>query len=79
MERILYRDLSYAEVGAAMEVHKLLGSGFLESVYEQALAHELTLSEIPFIRQLPVMVQYKDLAVGKYRADLVVDKKSYWK
>jgi len=37
---ILYKELSYAIVGAAMEVHKMLGAAFLESVYELALAHE---------------------------------------
>ena len=75
MEEYLYHDLSRLVIGAAIEVHKLLGPGFLENVYEKALAHELTLRQIPFGSQLWVSVQYKDIAVGKYRADFVVDDK----
>jgi GxxExxY protein len=44
---ILHKELSYAIVGAAMEVHRILGPGFLEAVYQAALAHELTLRELP--------------------------------
>ncbi len=75
MEQYLYRDLSYSIIGAAMEVHRALGAGFLENVYEQALAYELTLRQIPFSRQMPVVVQYKSVTVGNYRSDIVVDEK----
>ena len=70
---ILYKELSYAIVGAAMEVHRILGPGFLESVYQAALAHEFTLRGIPFeqFRRLPVM--YKGNLVGDYIADFVVN------
>jgi GxxExxY protein len=70
---ILYKELSYAIVGAAMEVHRILGPGFLESVYQAALAHEFTLQGIPFeqFRRLPVM--YKGILVGDYIADFVVN------
>jgi GxxExxY protein len=70
---ILYKELSYAIVGAAMEVHRILGPGFLESVYQAALAHEFTLRGIPFeqFRRLPVM--YKGILVGDYIADFVVN------
>ena len=70
---ILYKELSYAIVGAAMEVHRILGPGFLESVYQAALAHEFTLRGIPFeqFRRLPVM--YKGTLVGDYIADFVVN------
>ena len=75
MTRILYKELSYAVVGAAMEVHGALGPGFLESVYEEALAYELELRGIPFERQKHLPVYYKGQQVGEYAADLVVDGK----
>jgi GxxExxY protein len=58
-----------------MEVHTLLGAGFLESVYEHALALELTVRQIPFKRQVPITVLYKQARVGEYRADFLVDSK----
>ena len=70
---ILFKELSYAVVGAAMEVHRTLGPGFLEAVYEAALAYELTLRGIPFERQKQLSVSYKDQPVGEYVADLIVD------
>lgn len=72
---LLYSDLTNAIIGAAMEVHRRLGPGFLEIVYERALAHEFALRQIPFARQSPIPVQYKDIRVGRYKADLVVDGK----
>ena len=75
MPKILYKDLSYKTVGAAMEVHRILGAGFLEAVYEAALAHELTLRQVPFERQMHLPVTYKEQPVGNYVADLVVDDK----
>ena len=75
MEEYLYHDLSRLVIGAAIEVHRMLGPGFLKNVYEKALAHEFTLRQIPFSSQLWVSVQYKDITVGKYRADFVVDDK----
>ena len=73
MSHILYAELSYKIIGAAMEVHQNLGPGFLETVYESALAHELTLRRVPFSRQHPLHVTYKDQPVGDYIADLVVN------
>jgi GxxExxY protein len=60
-------------VGAAMEVHRTLGPGFLEAVYEAALAHEFTLRGIPFERQKELPVYYKGQLVGHYVADFVID------
>jgi len=73
MTRILFKELSYKIIGAAMEVHRILGPGFLEAVYEAALAHELTLRGIPFERQKELPVYYKSQLVGHYVADFVVD------
>lgn len=64
--------LAYAVIGAAIEVHRLLGPGFLEAVYEQALAVELRLRGIPFSRQAVVAVNYKGQLVGEGRLDLLV-------
>jgi len=64
-----------ASIGAAMEVHRLLGPGFLESVYQAALAHELTLRGIPFEPQAKLEVCYKGVIVGDCRADFLVDGK----
>ena len=74
-QAFLYKDLTYQIIGAAMEVHRRLGHGFLEKVYENALAHELTLREISFERQQIMTVHYKEVPVGEYRADFVVDGK----
>ncbi|MBI4315200.1 MAG: GxxExxY protein [Chloroflexi bacterium] len=73
MAEILYRELSYAIVGAAMEVHKQLGAGFLEAVYRKALIYELTLRAIPFEEERVLPVYYKGQLLGAYKADLVID------
>lgn len=73
MTEIVYKELSYAIIGAAMEVHKILGGGFLESVYESALAYEMELRGINFERQKHLSVSYKDKIMGDYIADLVVE------
>ena len=73
MPDILYKELSYAIVGAAIEVHSTLGPGFLEAVYQKALEHELTLRGIPFEPQKRLTVTYKNQDVGDYLADIVVD------
>ncbi len=75
MTEILFKDLSYAIVGAAMEVHKILGGGFLEAVYQAALEHELELRKIPFGKQVKLPITYKDILIGEYVADFVVDGK----
>jgi len=60
-------------IGAAIEVHRHLGPGFLESVYEEALCYELTDRSIPFARQVRIGVAYKAWLVGEARIDLLVD------
>ena len=65
-------DLAHRVIGSAIEVHRLLGPGFLESVYEEALCVELALRDIPFARQVPIGVRYKGEQVGEARLDLLV-------
>jgi len=75
VNKILYKELSYQVVGAAMEVHNILGPGFLEKVYENALLSELELRGINAISQHPLQVNYKGNLVGNYITDIVVENK----
>jgi GxxExxY protein len=64
-------QLSHAVIGAALEVHRLLGPGLLESIYEEALCHELRLRGLGFERQKAVDVVYKDVVIKGQRLDLM--------
>jgi GxxExxY protein len=64
--------LGKALLDAAFEVHSVLGAGFLERVYEDAMCHELTLREVPFERQKSIHVSYKGLHIQGQRLDLMV-------
>lgn len=75
MTELLYKELSFAIIGAAMEVHKILGPGFLEAVYQKALAHELKLRGIIFYEQVRLPVIYKGELIGDYIPDFIVDNK----
>lgn len=75
MTEILHKTLSFAVIGSAMEVHRILGPGFLEAVYQAALEKELTLRGIPFRHQVELPVLYKGESVGLYKADLIIDEK----
>ena len=59
-------------IGAAIEVHRILGPGLLESVYEEGLCHELSLRGVLFGRQAEVTVRYKGKAIAGQRIDLLV-------
>lgn len=67
-------ELARAVIGAAIEVHRVLGPGWLESVYEEALCAELTLRGIGFARQVVIEVGYKGAKVGEQRLDLLVEE-----
>ena len=75
MVELLYKELTFLVIGAAMEVHRILGPGFLEAVYQSALERELTMRGIFFDRKVKLPVRYKDIIIGEYEADLVIDKK----
>ncbi len=63
---------THAIIGAAMEVHKNLGSGFLEAVYQEALALELTDRSIPYSRERPLSIRYRRWTLTcNYRADFI--------
>ena len=70
---LLHQELTEQIIGAAIEVHRHLGPGLLESAYEQCLCRELTLRNISFQRQLPLPVEYKGVKLDcGYRIDLLV-------
>lgn len=63
---------TYAIIGAAMEVHKQLGCGFLEPVYQEAMAIELSKRQIPFSREVKLPVFYKEMRLNTpYRVDFI--------
>ena len=71
------RDAQVTEqiIAAAVRVHRALGPGFLESIYEEALAVEFALSGIQFVRQYTVPLFYRDHQVGEHRLDFLVEGK----
>jgi len=76
MKKLLYENLTYKIIGAAREVYKVLGPGYLESVYEDALCYELDLLSIEYKRQIELDVQYKTVTFARrFRADLLVEDK----
>ena len=66
-------ELSREVIGCSMRVHREMGCGFLENVYENALSIELRRERIEFERQVPLPVFYKNVLVGRYIADIIVD------
>jgi GxxExxY protein len=68
-----HRDAqTYAIIGAAMEVHREMGSGFLEAAYQEALRYEFALRRIPFAREVVLAIHYKGHQLGcTYKADFV--------
>ncbi len=68
------KQLTYDIIGAAIAVHCQLGPGFLESIYEEALALEFAALGIPFERQLPVPIFYRNQNIGQHRLDFLVSK-----
>ena len=72
MTELILKDEVYAIVGAAIDVHKELGPGFNEAVYQEALEIELRLRKIPFEPQKNLKIQYKDQILDRdYFADVV--------
>ena len=72
---IYYKELSDRIIKCAIEVHKILGNGFLEKVYENSMMHEFEFDKISAQNQIPIPVYYKGKIVGDYFADIVVENK----
>ncbi len=72
MAELILKDEVYAVVGAAMEVHSTLGSGFLEPVYQEAMEIESTTRGLPFVSQKVLKIHYKEHILNKeYIPDLI--------
>jgi len=69
---LLHHELTREIIGAAMEVHRVLGAGFVESVYEESLAIEFDLRKIPYERQRPIDVIYKGRVAKHFVCDFIV-------
>jgi GxxExxY protein len=68
-----HENLKETIIGAAIEVHKELGPGLLESAYEECLCHELSVRHLPFKRQVPLPILYKNVKLDcGYRIDIIV-------
>jgi GxxExxY protein len=73
---LLHKDLTGKILGTAMEVHRELGCGFLEALYQEAFEHELTLQRVNFVRQKPHRVAYKDIILRHpYIPDVIIEEK----
>ncbi len=71
-QALIKKDLTASIIGAALEVHSILGNGFLEAVYQDALAIEFEKRKIPFVREKQIQIQYKGITLSKtYIADFV--------
>lgn len=72
MVELILKDEVYAVVGAAIEVHRVLGSGFLEPVYQEAMEIEATTRGLPFVSQKVLKIHYKEYVLNKeYIPDLI--------
>lgn len=70
-----YQELTHNIIGAAMEVHKTLGNGFQEVIYQRALAIEMAERNIEFSREMEMSIQYKGQDIGTRRVDFFVEDK----
>src|SRR6516165_616802 len=68
-------ELARKVIGAAIEVHRLLGPGFIESIYRRALCHELSLLGIPYEEEKPILVPYKDIRIPGQKLDILVSSR----
>ena len=76
-DKLKYEDITQKIIGASFEVHKFLGNGFQEVIYQRALAWELSQAELSFVREIEQEIFYKELSqpIGTRRADFVVEGK----
>lgn len=77
IQKLKYKEITEKIIGASFEVHKFLGNGFQEVIYQRALAHELNSAGLEFVREIEQKIYYKELMepIGTRRADFVVEGK----
>jgi GxxExxY protein len=75
MEEFKYGDITHKIIGAAMEVHRHLGNGFQEVIYQRALAIEFRLVGLSFIREQEMSIFYKQEPIGSRRVDFFIEGK----
>ena len=71
-EQYKYSDITAKIIGSAMEVHKILGNGFQEVIYQRALAKEMALQGLSFVREFEMPIFYKEEQIGTRRVDFLV-------
>jgi GxxExxY protein len=74
-EKYKYSELTAKIIGCAMEVHRILGNGFQEVIYQRALAIEMERQGLKFAREFEIQIFYKDIPIGTRRADFFVEEK----
>lgn len=74
-EKYKYSELTSKIIGTAMEVHKFLGNGFQEVIYQRALAIELKERGLSFVREQEMQIKYKEIDIGTRRADFFIEDK----
>jgi len=72
-EQYKYSELTGRIIGCAFEVHKILGNGFQEVIYQRALAYEMNLQRVPFSREQEMYIFYKGEKMGTRRVDFLVE------
>jgi len=77
VKELKYKDITEKIIGAAFEVHKFLGNGFQEVIYQRALAYEMNKAGLSFVREIEQNIFYKELSepIGTRRADFIVEDK----
>ena len=74
-KELIYKDLAYKVVGCFYEVFNNLGPAHKEQIYHKALAIEFKLKDLPFVDNKRIKLKYKDLEIGVYEPDFVIDEK----
>jgi GxxExxY protein len=70
-----YEDVTHKIIGCAMKVHRILGTGFLEAIYQKALAIEMRKQDLSFSQEMEMTIFYEGIEIGRRRVDFFVEQK----